>query len=251
MLSWWDYGYQITGIGNRTTLADGNTWNLEHIALLGRILTSPEKRAHELARHLADYVLVWAGNHGDDLAKSPHMARIGSSVFPDICPRDPLCRNFGFYENRKPTPSMEASLLYRLHSAGVVQGITVNDKLFEHAYSSKYGLVRIYKVLNISETSRKWAADPANRLCDRPGSWYCPGQYPPDLPLAIPKSHRHVDYDNPNAYVEEMNGARAGGGSASEGLAGARMPDAPRKKSKGGKAKGKKKAAEADGHAEL
>ena len=44
MLSWWDYGYQIAGIGNRTTLADGNTWNLEHIALLGRILTSPEKR---------------------------------------------------------------------------------------------------------------------------------------------------------------------------------------------------------------
>lgn len=44
VLSWWDYGYQIAGIGNRTTLADGNTWNLEHIALLGRILTSPEKK---------------------------------------------------------------------------------------------------------------------------------------------------------------------------------------------------------------
>lgn len=69
VLSWWDYGYQISGIGNRTTLADGNTWNLEHIALIGRILTSPEKKAHELARHLADYVLVWAGRHGDDLGK--------------------------------------------------------------------------------------------------------------------------------------------------------------------------------------
>ncbi len=46
VLSWWDYGYQIAGIANRTTLADGNTWNLEHIALIGKILTSsqPEVR---------------------------------------------------------------------------------------------------------------------------------------------------------------------------------------------------------------
>ena len=37
VLSWWDYGYQINGIANRTTIADGNTWNHEHIALLGRV----------------------------------------------------------------------------------------------------------------------------------------------------------------------------------------------------------------------
>jgi dolichyl-diphosphooligosaccharide---protein glycosyltransferase len=29
IMAWWDYGYQITGIGNRTTIADGNTWNHE------------------------------------------------------------------------------------------------------------------------------------------------------------------------------------------------------------------------------
>lgn len=29
VMAWWDYGYQITGIGNRTTIADGNTWNHE------------------------------------------------------------------------------------------------------------------------------------------------------------------------------------------------------------------------------
>lgn len=90
VLSWWDYGYQIAGIANRTTLADGNTWNLEHIALIGKILTSSQPevdkkkkdsfswshalcffvcKAHKLARHLADYVLVWAGGGGDDLAK--------------------------------------------------------------------------------------------------------------------------------------------------------------------------------------
>ena len=25
VMAWWDYGYQITGVGERTTVADGNT----------------------------------------------------------------------------------------------------------------------------------------------------------------------------------------------------------------------------------
>merc|ERR1712157_673202 len=87
VLSWWDYGYQITGIGKRTTLADGNTWNHEHIATIGKILTHSEKDSHDIARHLADYVLVWAGGGGDDLGKSPHMARIASSVYSDVLER--------------------------------------------------------------------------------------------------------------------------------------------------------------------
>ena len=47
VMAWWDYGYQINGVGNRTTIADGNTWNHEHIATLGFMLTSPEKKAHK------------------------------------------------------------------------------------------------------------------------------------------------------------------------------------------------------------
>jgi dolichyl-diphosphooligosaccharide--protein glycosyltransferase len=63
VLAWWDYGYQITGVGNRTTVADGNTWNHEHIALLGRCLVMPEQTSHEITRHLADYVLVVTTRH--------------------------------------------------------------------------------------------------------------------------------------------------------------------------------------------
>ena len=33
----------------------------------------------------------------------------------------------------------------------------------------------------MSEESKRWIADPANRVCDAPGSWYCAGQYPPAL----------------------------------------------------------------------
>merc|ERR1719502_1992090 len=87
VIAWWDYGYQITGVSNRTSLADGNTWNHEHIATLGRILTSPEKKAHNAMRHLSDYVVVWSGGGGwgADIHKSKHLARIANSVFPEHC----------------------------------------------------------------------------------------------------------------------------------------------------------------------
>lgn len=75
IMAWWDYGYQIAGIANRTTIADGNTWNHEHIALLGKALTGTEEEGYQISRHLADYVLIWGGGGGDDLAKSPHLAR--------------------------------------------------------------------------------------------------------------------------------------------------------------------------------
>jgi len=64
VMAWWDYGYQISGIANRTTIADGNTWNHEHIALLGKCLVSPLPEAHSIAKHLADYVLVWSTRFG-------------------------------------------------------------------------------------------------------------------------------------------------------------------------------------------
>jgi asparagine N-glycosylation enzyme membrane subunit Stt3 len=64
--AWWDYGYQITAIANRTTLADGNTWNHEHIALLGKAFTTDLDEGWAIVRHLADYMLIWAGGRGDD-----------------------------------------------------------------------------------------------------------------------------------------------------------------------------------------
>lgn len=181
VMAWWDYGYQITAIANRTTIADGNTWNHEHIALLGRALTSPEKEGHRIARHLADYVLVWAGGGGDDLAKSPHLARIANSVYRDMCPHDPTCRSFGFIAQGRPSPMMGASLLYKLHSHGYQPGVEADKNRFKNVYNSKHGKVRIYKVMSVSKESKAWVADPANRICDVEGGWFCRGQYPPAL----------------------------------------------------------------------
>jgi dolichyl-diphosphooligosaccharide--protein glycosyltransferase len=222
VMAWWDYGYQINGIAERTSIADGNTWNHEHIATLGRALTSPEKRAHkEMVRHLADYVLVWAGGGGDDLAKSPHMARIGNSVYSDICPGDPTCRRFGFNKDGTPTPMMAASLLYRLHSHNLKPGVRVDPDLFEHVFNSKYGKVRIFRVKRVSRASKKWVADPANRVCDAPGSWYCVGQYPPALDKTMAKKKSFAQLEDWNkertaeddAYQEEYMARMSGRGA--------------------------------------
>jgi len=32
ILSWWDYGYQMSAMANRTVIVDNNTWNNTHIA---------------------------------------------------------------------------------------------------------------------------------------------------------------------------------------------------------------------------
>lgn len=201
VMAWWDYGYQITGIAKRTSIADGNTWNHEHIATLGRTMTSPERKAWNTIRHLADYILVWAGGGGDDLAKSPHLARIGNSVFPDHCgDADPKCNKFGFYDDDmdKPTPMMARSLLYKLCVSGVKPGVKVDEQFFKEVHATKYGLMRIFKVVNISQESKDWVADPQNRICDAPGSWYCVGQYPPAIQGLIAKRR---DF----AQVEDFN----------------------------------------------
>lgn len=199
VMAWWDYGYQITGIARRTSIADGNTWNHEHIATLGRTMTSDQKRAHNAIRHMADYVLVWAGGQGDDLGKSPHLARIGNSVFPDHCgDDDPKCNKFSFYGDGSPTPMMAKSLLYKLVKHKVAPGVKVNEELFKEVHTTKHGLMRVYQVMNVSQESKDWIADPKNRVCDAPGSWYCVGQYPPALSKLIAKRRNF-------AQIEDFN----------------------------------------------
>ena len=62
VMSWWDYGYQIAGMANRTTLVDNNTWNNTHIALVGKAMASNETEAYKIMNELSvNYVLVIFG----------------------------------------------------------------------------------------------------------------------------------------------------------------------------------------------
>lgn len=64
IMSWWDYGYQITAMANRTILVDNNTWNNTHIATVGRAFASSEEKALPIIKSLdVDYVLVIFGGY--------------------------------------------------------------------------------------------------------------------------------------------------------------------------------------------
>lgn len=86
-MSWWDYGYQIAGMANRTTLVDNNTWNNSHIALVGKAMSSNESAAYDIMRALdVDYILVifggYIGYSGDDINKFLWMVRIAEGEHP-------------------------------------------------------------------------------------------------------------------------------------------------------------------------
>lgn len=82
VVSWWDYGYWLTPIGNVTTVNDNATMNSTRIGLTGMSLmqTSELYSAKAFRRLKADYVLVYFGlmitGLGGDEGKWPWMIRI-------------------------------------------------------------------------------------------------------------------------------------------------------------------------------
>jgi len=87
--SWWDYGYWITNLGNKTSLADNGTWNKTQIAQIGLMFMSNETEAVKiLQKYQATHVLVFTVCDGQgrdvgwgDEGKWMWMARIADSVF--------------------------------------------------------------------------------------------------------------------------------------------------------------------------
>ena len=60
MAAWWDYGYWITVMGNRTSLADNATINTTRIAQIGQMFISNEKTGMKILHDLkADYVVIF------------------------------------------------------------------------------------------------------------------------------------------------------------------------------------------------
>jgi dolichyl-diphosphooligosaccharide--protein glycosyltransferase len=91
--SWWDYGYWITTLGNRTSLADNATINQTRIATLAKMFIEEPDAGIRIAKDLkADYILIYLvaqrfpgmnttsfytlGNGGDESKKQWFM-RIG------------------------------------------------------------------------------------------------------------------------------------------------------------------------------
>ena len=171
VMSWWDYGYQIAGMANRTTLVDNNTWNNSHIALVGKAMSSNESRAYEIMTELnVDYVLVIFGGvmgySGDDINKFLWMVRIAEGEHPnEIRESDYFTERGEFRVDNEGTDTLLNCLMYKLSyyrfgnlkldyqtPAGFdrTRNAVIGHKDFEltyleEAYTTEHWLVRIYR----------------------------------------------------------------------------------------------------------
>jgi dolichyl-diphosphooligosaccharide--protein glycosyltransferase len=113
--SWWDYGYWITTLGNKTTLADNATINQTRIQTIAKMLMSEQETATQIAQDLkADYILVYivADRHngpngnsfytlgsGGDESKKQWFMKIGGFNERDYVEDDGFTPNANFWNN--------------------------------------------------------------------------------------------------------------------------------------------------------
>ncbi len=71
-VAWWDYGYWIAVMGNRTSLADNATINETQIAQIGRVLMSDPHTSMQLLRDMYSptYILIFIAGYRAQLSSS-------------------------------------------------------------------------------------------------------------------------------------------------------------------------------------
>lgn len=179
VMAWWDYGYQIGGMADRTTLVDNNTWNNTHIATVGKAMSSREEVSYEiLKKHDVDYVLVIFGGtlgySGDDINKFLWMVRIAEGIWPDeVKERDFFTAKGEYKVDHDATETMKNSLMYKMSYYRFAelfggrdgqdrvrnQAIPADRKItldtLEEAFTSQNWIVRIYKVKDLDNLGRE------------------------------------------------------------------------------------------------
>ncbi|KAI8971770.1 Oligosaccharyl transferase STT3 subunit-domain-containing protein [Mycotypha africana] len=177
IMSWWDYGYQIAGFSNRTTLVDNNTWNNTHIATVGRAMSTDEDDAYEIMKkHDVDYVLVIFGGllgySGDDINKFLWMIRIAQGIWPEKIKEADFFTPQGEYRvDDQASPAMRNSMMYKMsyyRFSELFGGRQPYDRVrnqplpmkgpelsvVEEAFTSENWIVRIYKVKDYDNLGR-------------------------------------------------------------------------------------------------
>jgi dolichyl-diphosphooligosaccharide--protein glycosyltransferase len=178
VMAWWDYGYQIGGMADRTTLVDNNTWNNTHIATVGKAMCSSEEVSYEiLKQHDVDYVLVIFGGllgySGDDINKFLWMVRISEGIWPDEVHERDFFSDKGEYKmDHEASETMKNSLLYkmsyyrfsdlfsgrdgvdRVRNQNIPASQQPELSVVEEAFTSQNWIVRIYKVKDLDNVGR-------------------------------------------------------------------------------------------------
>jgi len=174
VLSWWDYGYQMTGMGNKTVIVDNNTRNNTHIATVGLTMASNEDKAYPILKRLdVQYLLVVFGGligySSDDINKFLWMVRISGGVFPRIVEQKYFSPYGGYSMGMDVSQTMRESMMYKMCYYRFEQVAqdgfdrTRNTKIghqgfklkyLEEAYTTEHWMVRIYRVKDRDQLSK-------------------------------------------------------------------------------------------------
>lgn len=181
VMAWWDYGYQIGGMADRTTLVDNNTWNNTHIATVGKAMCSNEEVSYKiLKQHDVDYVLIIFGGllgySGDDINKFLWMVRISEGIWPEEVQERSFFTERGEYKlDGDATQTMKDSLMYkmsyyrftdlfggrdgvdRVRNQNIPAAETPQLNVIDEAFTSTNWMVRIYKVKDLDNVGRDYA----------------------------------------------------------------------------------------------
>ena len=171
IISWWDYGYWIRFIGNRTTLIDNATLNSTKITLVGKMFISNEEDSIKIIKDLVPnrgnvYVLVFVATQaqlqqglyliggGGEESKYPWMVifnGMNATLYTDSENNQPTTY---FWDNTllgKMLPFIPTQVQYgeQVITAYYYNQKIQNDPYFELVYSSpfnSYAQVLIYKL---------------------------------------------------------------------------------------------------------
>ena len=138
--SWWDYGYWIETMANRTTMADGATQTTHQIAQIGKIMMlQPNESIKILQQYNADYIVVFPTFNPNnqntqwpfgDNVKWQWMVQIAGLNLDDY-----VNYTAGQYEQGYLRSTL-VKLMYQVPPFDV----------FEPVYVSDHGFVLIYKI---------------------------------------------------------------------------------------------------------
>ncbi|QPG77277.1 oligosaccharyl transferase stt3 subunit [Brettanomyces nanus] len=165
VMAWWDYGYQIGGMADRTTFVDNNTWNNTHIATVGKAMAVDERQSEVIMRRLGvDYVLVIFGGvlgySGDDINKFLWMVRISEGIWPDeVSERNYFTPGGAYRVDDLATPAMKNSLMYKMsyyRFGDLFQGRDAMDRVRQQRLSAQYAEHINLDVLEEVFTSENW-----------------------------------------------------------------------------------------------
>ncbi|MBD3173276.1 hypothetical protein GF326_12490 [Candidatus Bathyarchaeota archaeon] len=138
--SWWDYGYWIEAMSNKTTMADGSTRITRQIANIGKIMMlQPNESIKLLEKYDVDYIVVFVTYDPNNIqnqwpfgdnVKWQWMVQIAGLDLDDYL--NQTSRSYG----DAYMASTLVKLMYQLSPFDV----------FEPVYVSDHGYVKIYKI---------------------------------------------------------------------------------------------------------